>query len=221
MTKAVGLDRVILTMGSGFGDLDNDGWLDCYFGTGAPEYETLLPNRMFRNDAGKRFQDVTVSGGFGQLRKGHAVSFADFDRDGDQDVFEVLGGAYPGDGYFSVLLANPGHGREWMGLKLTGTKSNRGAIGARVRVELSDSRVVHRVVQPGSSFGDAPLEVHLGLASAKQALRVEIRWPSGDVQTLGPLAAGRVYGVTEGLAAATPIELRKFAFTKPGAHTGH
>ena len=62
---------------------------------------------MFRNDGGRRFQDGTQAGGFGQLQKGHAVSFADFNRDGQQDIFEVLGGAFPGDTYLSALLANP------------------------------------------------------------------------------------------------------------------
>ena len=159
-------------------------------------------------------------GGFGNLQKGHAVAFADFDRDGDQDVFEVLGGAYPGDSYFSVLLENPGHGREWIGLKLTGVKSNRGAIGARVALELSDGRMIYRTVQPGSSFGDTPLEVHAGLGSAKHVKSVEIRWPSGGVQKLGPLAAGAVYDVTEGAAIANRLQIGRFAFSKhvQGAH---
>ncbi len=75
MTKAVHLDRAILAMGANFGDLDNDGWLDIYLGTGEPSYEALLPNRMFRNHNGKDFQDVTTSGGFGHLQKGHGIAF--------------------------------------------------------------------------------------------------------------------------------------------------
>ncbi len=71
------MNRAILTMGAGFGDLDNDGWLDVYLGTGETSYEALLPNRMFRNDQGQRFQDVTTSGGFGNLQKGHGVAFGD------------------------------------------------------------------------------------------------------------------------------------------------
>ena len=72
VSHAMHLDRAILTMGANFGDLDNDGWLDVYLGTGQPSYQSLLPNRMFRNDGGVRFQDVTTSGGFGHLQKGHA-----------------------------------------------------------------------------------------------------------------------------------------------------
>ena len=212
VTKAMGLDRVILPMGFGCGDLDNDGYLDCYFGTGAPEFETLLPNRMFRNDSGRRFQDVTQSGGFGQLQKGHAVSFADFNRDGQQDIFEVLGGAFPGDNSISALLKNPGHAGHWLGLKLEGVQSNRSAVGARVKVTLSDGRRIDRVVQPGSSFGDSPLELHVGLGTATQVKNVEVRWPAGRVQEITALEVDRLYRMREGESRATPVKVRSYEF---------
>ena len=116
VTKATGLYRMLLAMGSNFGDLDNDGWLDFYLGTGEPDLAALMPNRMFRNDAGKRFQDVTTSGGFGHLQKGHGVAFADLDHDGDQDIYQVVGGAVEGDTYRNVLFENPGHGNSWVKL---------------------------------------------------------------------------------------------------------
>ena len=212
VTKAMGMDRVILPMGFGCGDLDNDGWLDCYFGTGAPEYETLLPNRMFRNDGGKRFQDVTQSGGFGQLQKGHAVSFADFNRDGHQDIFEVLGGAFPGDSYVSALLKNPGHAGHWLGLRLEGVASNRSAIGARVKTVLADGRTIHRVVQPGGSFGDSPLELHVGLGASSRVKAVQVRWPSGRVQEMTGFDVDRVYLMREGSSAVKNVTVRGFPF---------
>jgi hypothetical protein len=197
----LGLDRVILAMGANFGDLDNDGWLDCYFGTGIPDFQGLLPNRMFRNDAGRRFQDVTTSGGFGHLQKGHGVAFADLDGDGDQDVVEELGGAYEGDVYTSVVFENPGHGGHWIRLKLEGVRSNRAAIGARIRVRvLTDAgpRDIHRVVVSGGSFGSSPLEQHVGLGRARAVQDVEIRWPtSGVVQTLRHIELDRTYRVRE------------------------
>ena len=67
VTVQARLDTVLLAMGANFGDLDNDGFLDCYFGTGEPDLRTLVPNRMFRNAGGQFFQDVTTSGGFGHL----------------------------------------------------------------------------------------------------------------------------------------------------------
>ena len=225
VSKAVGLNRVILAMGAGFGDLDNDGWLDCYFGTGTPEYESLLPNRMFRNDGGRRFLDVTASGGFGQLQKGHAISFADFNRDGAQDVFEVLGGAFPGDSYTSVLLENPGHGNHWLGLKLEGVASNRSAIGARVRVDIetpAGPRSIFRVVNSGTSFGDSPLELHVGLAQATVARQVEVRWPAGGVVVLKDLAGDEAYSLKEGEKEAVALRLRPFAFsTAEHRHLAH
>ena len=89
------LDRAILTMGANFGDLDNDGWLDIYLGTGEPAYEALLPNRMFRNHEGREFQDVTTSGGFGHLQKGDGIAFADVENNGNEDVIEELGAHFP------------------------------------------------------------------------------------------------------------------------------
>ena len=135
-------------MGANFGDLDNDGWLDFYLGTGYPDYEGLIPNVMYRNRGGTGFADVTTAGGFGHLQKGHGVSFADLDNDGDQDVFEQMGGAYPGDGFADVLFENPGFGNHWIAVKLVGARSNRSAIGARIRVE---------IVERGHSAGRLPL----------------------------------------------------------------
>ena len=92
VSREAGLERALLTMGANFGDLDNDGFPDCYLGTGEPDLRTLIPNQMFRNRQGKVFQNVTTSGGFGHLQKGHGVSFGDIDNDGDQDIYTVMGG---------------------------------------------------------------------------------------------------------------------------------
>ncbi len=217
VTNALGLNRAILTMGAGFGDLDNDGWLDVYLGNGTPDYEALLPNRMFRNDRGLKFQDVTTSGGFGQLQKGHGVSFADFNRDGQEDVFEVVGGAAPGDTYPNVLLANPGHINHWIGLKLVGVKSNRSAIGARVRVVL-DGRSIYRTVGYGSSFGDNPFEQHIGLGQAAMIEKIEIQWPAGGKQILKGLEVDRLYQLREGDPQATLRDIKPFAYRTAASH---
>ncbi len=95
-------------MGANFGDIDNDGYLDVYFGTGGMSYSGLVPNVMLKNVEGRRFEDVTDSSGTGHLQKGHGVSFADWDGDGDLDLFAVLGGGYPGDQAYNVLFQNPG-----------------------------------------------------------------------------------------------------------------
>ena len=148
-------------MGANYGDLDNDGFPDCYVGTGIPDLRSLTPNRMLRNDGGTRFLDVTTTGGFGNVQKGHGVSFADFDNDGDQDVFEVMGGAFEGDLYQNVLYENPGHGNRWLRLFPQGVQSNRGAVGGRVRVRVrqpdGSTRDIHHLIGSGGSFGANPL----------------------------------------------------------------
>ena len=92
VAKQYNLIHPTAPMGSNFGDLDNDGYLDFYLGTGYPDYENIMPNVMYRNQRGLRFADVSVAGGFSHLQKGHGVAFADLDNDGDQDIFEQMGG---------------------------------------------------------------------------------------------------------------------------------
>ncbi len=187
VTEEMRLDRVLLAMGANFGDLDNDGWLDLYIGTGAPSLRALVPNRMFRNAGGKVFQDVTTAGGFGHLQKGHGIAFADIDGDGDQDVYAVMGGWYTGDRFQNVLFENPGHGNHWLTLRLEGKRSNRSAIGARVRITVKTpegNREIHRCVGTGGSFGSTSLQQEVGLGNAVAVEEIEIRWPGGAVQVL-------------------------------------
>jgi hypothetical protein len=227
VTVSAKLDRVLHAMGCNFGDLDNDGWLDFYLGTGDPDLLTIVPNRMFRNADGRFFQDVTTAGGFGHLQKGHGVSFADLDNDGDQDVYENMGGAVTGDVYPNVLFENPGFTNRWLKLKLQGTKANRSAIGARVRVDIEEggrSRSVHRTVGSGGSFGGNPLRLELGLGAAERIAKVEILWPgSGARQSFGNLSLDRAYRIVEGEVRAELIPLKSFRFRAvdhPAHHHG-
>ena len=186
VTRDVGLWRVHLAMGANFGDLDNDGFLDFFLGTGAPSYDALAPNIMYRNNAGKSFEDVTFSGGFGHLQKGHGASFGDLDRDGDRDIFVQVGGFYPGDGFVNALYENPGHGNRWLSIKLVGAQSNRAAIGARVAVTLENSdgaiRRVHSTVGNGSSFGSSTLTQEIGLGNAHRIVSLEVHWQTTGIK---------------------------------------
>jgi len=197
------LDKLLLTMGANFGDLDNDGWLDFYLGTGAAPLTYLVPHRMFRNHDGQYFDDVSTSGGFGHLQKGHGVAFGDIDNDGNQDVLEVIGGAYTADRFWPVMFKNPGHGNHWIKLNLVGVQANRFAVGARIRVRITEdgkSRDIYRTVNSGGSFGASSLRPHIGLGKATVIDELEIRWPgSGLVQTLkGPIPADATYELREG-----------------------
>jgi hypothetical protein len=173
-------------MGANFGDIDNDGFLDIYFGSGNPSYSSLVPYALFRNHDGKYFVDVTAASGTGELHKGHGISFADIDRDGDEDILTVTGGAVPGDAHAFRLFENPGSGNDWINLKLLGMKSNRSAIGARIKVvvqkESGGVRSVYRTVGSGGSFGASPLEQHIGLGKAVRIENLEIWWPASNTR---------------------------------------
>ena len=209
------LDRAILVMGAGFGDLDNDGWLDVYLGTGESSYEALLPNRMFRNDHGHDFQDITTSGGFGHLQKGHGIAFGDLCNTGHEDVFEEMGGAFPGDTYMSVLYRNPGNHNHSVTLELEGVKANRAAIGARLEMTVVDGgieRHIFRTVGFGSSFGSNPLRQHIGIGQANEIKYLVIHWPgSGTLQTFAHLSADRAFHLRENEAAAKPVLWKRCA----------
>jgi hypothetical protein len=166
---------------------------------------------MFRNDEGHTFQDVTTAGNFGHLQKGHAVCFGDVDDDGDQDVFEEMGGAVLADKARSMLYANPGSANAWLSLELEGVRSNRRAMGARIKVVLgagSETRAIYRTVGSGGSFGASPLRQEIGLGPATAIARVEISWPAtGETQTIDGLQPRHRYHVREGEARATQMGL--------------
>jgi hypothetical protein len=201
-------------MGHNFGDLDNDGWLDVYLGTGNPDLGLLIPNRMFRNDGGRRFQDVTVAGNFGHIQKGHAVAFADLDEDGDQDVFEEMGGAHLSDkAYTSLYRTRATRTAGWCsssrGRPPTAARSAR---ASRSRVEgKGGTRAIHRVVNSGGSFGANPLRQEIGLGDATRVASVEITWPvTGKTQRIEGLKTNAFYRIREGDAAATPVARKPF-----------
>lgn len=184
VTEETGLNKVFMPMGSNFGDVDNDGYPDIYFGTGEPTYAALLPNVLLHNKGGKKFVDITASSGTGELHKGHGVAFADLDNDGDEDLLEVVGGAVPGDRHAFRLFENPGHGNDWISVRLVGARANRPAIGARIKVTVkngTETRSVYRTVGSGGSFGASPLEQHMGLGKSAEIVGLEIQWP-GDPQ---------------------------------------
>jgi hypothetical protein len=214
VSKAMHLDRAILVMGANFGDLDNDGWLDIYLGDGEPAYEALLPNRMFRNRDGKDFQDVTTDGGFGHLQKGHGVAFGDLENSGSEDIFEEMGGAFPGDTYQSVLYQNPLRGNGWVTLELEGVQTNRAAFGARICVTARGAegkRRIYRTVGYGSSFGGNPRQQHIGLGKNATIEEIEVRWPtSGKVERFQNVRADRRYRLREGDGKLVPVERKAF-----------
>jgi hypothetical protein len=203
VSRDLGLQRPLAAMGCNFGDIDNDGYLDLYLGTGWRSYSGLAPNRMLMNLGGRRFADATMSSGTGSLRKGNSVSFADWDGDGDLDLFVECGGAVPGDASENLLFRNPGQGRHWLKLKLVGTRTNRAAIGARIRVDLASpdgrTRSIHRAVGNNSSSGGNSRIESIGLLDATHIAGITVRWPtSRTTQTFRGIAADQAIEIVEG-----------------------
>jgi tetratricopeptide (TPR) repeat protein len=212
VTKEVNLDKVYMPMGANFGDIDNDGYLSIYLGTGSPSYGGLVPNVLLHNHDGKYFTDITTSSGTGELHKGHGIAFADLTNTGNEDIIAAIGGATPGDSHMLRLFANPGHhGNDWISLKLVGVKTNRAAIGARIKVTVENQgqgvRSIYRTVGSGGSFGASPLEQHVGLGKSATIRSIDIFWPgSGTHQVFPNVAKNQFLQITELAAAYTKLD---------------
>lgn len=203
VAEQAGLNMSVFAMGSNFGDIDNDGYLDMYLGTGNPQYTSLMPNKLFKNMDGKKFADITVAARVGNLQKGHGVAFTDIDADGDQDIFTETGGAFAGDAYFNSLYLNPAQNtNHWIYIDCRGTKSNRNAIGSRLEITFKDhgiERKVYRDVNSGGSFGCSPLRREIGVGSAEIIDKITITWAgSRTVQTFTNILPNQHIVITEG-----------------------
>ena len=205
-------------MGCNFGDIDNDGYprhlprdrLDVLSG--------LVPNLMFKNVDGRRFEDVTMSSGTGHLQKGHGVSFADWDGDGDLDLFVETGGRSPAIAAYNLLFQNPGHGRHWLKVKLIGTKTNRAALGRRIEATVIEPgearRSIFRTVGNTSSFGGNTLVESIGLGAASEVSDIEIKWPASQtIQTFYHIAADQTIVIMEGAETWESLD-------RPGSEMG-
>jgi tetratricopeptide (TPR) repeat protein len=187
------------TMGAGVADLDNDGYVDFYFGTGDPQLSRLEPNRFFRNTGDGTFQDLTGYLPFARPgNKGHGVAFVDLEEKGALDLFAQLGGHYPGDhtynAFYRNLKANQNH---WLEVDLEGVKSNRLAIGAQLTVK-AGNLLVYREIKGSEGFGaTSPYRQHFGLGKQEKIDSLEIRWPSGAKHEFKDLAANQIIAVRE------------------------
>ena len=194
--------RALTGWGVGLFDLDNDGFKDLF--TANSHFPALdaylgrppaLPNSVFRNRGDGRFEDVSGTAGadFQAAGQYRGVAFADFDNDGRVDavVSNIDGPAR----LFRNVTPQAGH---WLAVKLTGTRSNRDGIGARVAVTLSGGRTLynHCTTSVGYASSSEPL-VRFGLGRETAASLVRIQWPSGQVQEFHDVPADRVFQVRE------------------------
>jgi hypothetical protein len=208
MAAGLGVENRYVQWGAGPVDLDNDGRPDLFYATGNvyPEIEALLPQYphrspkvVFRNLGDGRFEDVSARSGPGVTspRSSRGVAFGDYDNDGDLDVLVMNMNERP-----SLLRNDYDGGNHWLMLRLEGTRSNRAGIGATVVVTAGGRRQARAVLSQSSYYSHDDLRLHFGLGGAPTADLVEVRWPSGTVDLLRDVSAGRVRTVREGEAPA-------------------
>jgi len=202
VTEQAKLVYPLTAMGCNFGDINNDGFLDMYVGTGAPAYKMIYPNRMFLSRKGDNFVDVTTVAEVGHIQKGHGIAFGDLDNDGDQDILAELGGAFRGDAFQNAVFENPGNENHWMTIRTKGVKSNRSGVGARIKVIIvKDGKQgeIHLTVNSGGSFGANSLQQEIGLGQADSIISVNIWWPVSNIrQTFTDVEMNQYYELTEG-----------------------
>jgi hypothetical protein len=217
------LPQSIMAMSINAGDLDNDGFVDIYLGTGAGMFTSLFPNIMLKNVEGKRWADVTSTSRTGHLQKCHGIAMADIDRDGDLDMYVELGGLFFGDYFWNALFENNLTDKaNWISLKLTGDQSNKPAVGATISIDYTDQgyvRTITRKVSTGGSYGASPFEQHIGLGKAERILSVKITWPSGKQTEAKNLALNKYYSWNEKEESPT-IETVKALSLEPTVKSG-
>lgn len=200
----IGLNTKWLGWGVGFLDLDNDGWLDLFLVNGHvyPEVERLETEAgykqrkiVYRNLGAGRFQDVTERLGPPATtpKAGRGAAFGDLDNDGDLDI--VVNNVHDTPDLF--MLDSPAQAH-WLILKLVGTRSNRSAIGARVRLDAGGGRQVQEVRGGGSYYSQNDLRVHFGLGGSTRVDRIEIRWPNGLEEMWTDVGIDRIVTLKEG-----------------------
>jgi hypothetical protein len=153
----------------------------------------LQPTILYRNLGTGKFRDITreAGPGFQVPRPARGLAFGDLDGDGRPELVLVNMNATPS------LLKNDGPHGHYLNVQLTGTKSNRSAIGARVSVHVGGRTMIDEVMSGGSYYSQSSLTLHFGLGAAARVDGVEIRWPAGGVQKLSGTSADRLLTITE------------------------
>ena len=189
--------------GTGFFDFNNDGLLDLYAAAGFVDMEPFpnpraQPNVLFVNRGDGTFEDVSLRSGADDTGIGRGVAIADFNNDGCEDIFVLnLGDNRGTPGVSRAMWNNCSHGNNWLTIKLVSTASNRDGIGARLKVTTESVTQIREMGCSQSHISHSVIPAHFGLGQAKEVDAVEIRWPSGRVQTLADVAVNQKIVVTE------------------------
>ena len=184
-----------------FFDYDNDGWKDLFAAQGhvmdtiektSPNLRYQQPPLLMRNESG-RFVRVTPGDIFQRDHAARGAAFGDLDNDGDVDI------VFTNVGQRAVVLRNDGgNQRNWLAIRAVGTRSNRDGIGCRVTVTNTSGLTQHFTITTAIGYLSASdKRLVAGLGADTAAKRVEIRWPSGAVQTFENVKAGQTLVATE------------------------
>ncbi len=221
VSQALGLTGCFGTMSGSFGDFNNDGHVDFLLGNGDPHMNRTEPPTVLEYDeASGKYRNITFAAGMPFTGKGHGANMADLGGDGRLSLIMASGGAYPGDLLTTSVFRPKCLPGNYLNVRLEGTKSNRNAIGARLRLD-AGGRSRHQLVCGGSGFGCLPFEQHLGLGDIDRVDALEIWWPSGLRQRLENLPCNTTIRIVEGRQDWTEVygqkSLRSTSFDNIGA----
>jgi enediyne biosynthesis protein E4 len=220
-TAGLGAHTQYLGWGCGFFDMDNDGWPDLLICNGHvyPEVEQLKTEAgyaqrklLYHNQRNGHFADVSLQAGPGisEPSASRGTAFGDFDNDGDIDVVVNTVNDYP-----QLLRCDSRLGNNWIKIRTIGTKSNRSGIGARLTCvtrppgESKPHSQIDEVRSGGSYLSQNDLRVHFGMGKAEKVDLLEIRWPSGQIDTLKEIKANRLIFVKEGEGITRTMQFPK------------
>jgi hypothetical protein len=204
LRAGLGVNRKYVGFGVGFLDFDNDGWPDIFMANGhvyaqIAKHDLRVtykePKLLYRNLGNGRFEDVSARAGAAiqAPNLGRGCAFGDFDNDGDVDV--VVNNL---DGPPTLLRNEGGTGHHSILVKCVGTRSNRSAIGARVRVVREGHTQIAEVMSGSSYYSHNDFRLHFGLGPARTVDALEVAWPSGHKEAFKDLPADHLFVIEEG-----------------------
>ncbi len=212
-------DSFSTSWGAVFFDYDNDTYLDLMVANGRvlPSYNLADPkralrliqlheNRLFRGSAGGNLTDVSRAAGVADSTRGRGVAYADYDNDGDLDVFVAVVSRGERSAEHALLYRNEvGNRQNWLKIQLEGTESNRDAVGSTVELVAGERRWLRQVLGGSSYLSRNTNVVHFGLGERAAADSLIVYWPSGSREAFGSVAANQTVRIVEGRSGPTAV----------------
>ena len=212
-------DSLATSWGAAFLDYDNDTYLDLMVANGRvlPSYNLADPkralrliqpheNRLYRGSAGGVLTDMSRAAGVGDSTRGRGLAYADYDHDGDLDVFVAIVTKRENTSAHSLLYRNEvGDRKNWLKVELEGSESNRDAVGSTVELVAGERRWLRQLVGGSSYVSRSTNVVHFGLGERAAADSLIVYWPSGRREAFGSVAANQTVRIVEGRSGPTAV----------------